>query len=1253
MKRLFTAWLIAMLGCCVTSAQQNTSKIYQYSPGDGGIIYSMTRGNRWAIINLGTSASGGTAVSQLFDMDSGEHFPVTYRGRQIPFNMASNDGNIVVGHMGEYAVTYNRATETMHSYPNRPLWKNGQLVDCTPDGHYAVGYYEGYLGKSEDGDIPNDWFYRTLYVDVEKGDTIHTPNLPTRNRMGGKLQSIKFSNITPDGRYISGAVDWYIDGGFNFIYDTQTQQCITGKSLMQLYGGDIAGRYEDVESCSGSMMSPNGNAIGGTARIRRNGTTENVPCVYFRDRDELITCPDAEEGGVNICDMDDAGTFFGINETGTPLRNFKILYAGKYWVTLGQICRQRYSYDFYERTGYERTGTIMGVSGDGHKFISFHDPMGESYCFDFGESVEEACSHLDLLGTYSTTPEAGSQFTKIGSMEIRFERPVQILGSGRNVHLLDADGNKVADGLTSTSGLIHKTGSTTTVVANFRPRLLNAGETYTVVIDEGAIATAVDATCRNKEIRVSYVGRENAPVQLTQSTPADHSEVQKIDNVSSYVLLSFDCRVQLTDEAEAWIERVADGSIAASLHLVAGTSDETKHQVLMYPAATVNLYCGQDYRIVVREGSVTDYSGDAGSGNERITLTLHGSYQRVVPTGDILFQDGWDDIAESLQNWLRYEGDHHTPLASMQAWEFDADNQPWNFSIRESEDQYDYCAASHSLYAPSAQSDDWMMTPQVSLPREGRCSVEFDAQSYLLGRSDTLEVYVYEQEWVLSYLNDEWMEDIRQDARLVFKEILSPGATQEGLSGEWTHYSIDLTPWAGKDVYVAFVNHNCNQSAIFIDNVCVRREVAFELAFDYEDRVVARESLPISGKLTIRKDGVDSIALALLDGDGREVSRQEWPNVSGNIKDRPIPFTFPQPLPLKSGEVNRYVIDVVLGMGPESGGNGLHDTYQGTVTNLTFQPTKRVVLEEMTGVDCPNCPLGIQVISMLEKSFGDRIIPISIHTYTGDPYESGMTAYSQFLGLNAAPSARIDRIPGIFYPMASQNGNYMTSNPDSPLWTDIVSRQLDRLALCDLTTAATVAPDGKSLECQASVRSAITTSGQQLSLLFVVLEDGLEYYQSNAFGTISSPLLDEWGQGGQFSGDETGYAYPVIHNDVARSVIGTTLSGTLGLLSATLLAGTDYTATVKAAYPSTVLDPTRTHLVCLLIDSQSGEVVNAARCPILDASTGMAGTDMEKASQDVYNLTGQLILRNATPAQLKALPKGIYVVGGRKKSLGL
>lgn len=1232
--------VLQIVGTGLVWGVENPSNIYRYNSTDGGILYSVTHGNRWAIINLGTSASGGNASSQLFDMTTGEHFPVTYQGHTLTFHMASDDGNIVVGNYGGYAISYDRATNTLRSYPNRPLWKNGQLIDCTPDGRYAVGYYEGYLGNMEGSDLPNDWFYRTLFVDTYTGDTIYTPGLPDP-RGGRAYQSIKFTNITPDGRYISGAVDWYMNG-YGFIYDVENQRTLRNTSFMELYGGDVAKNARraitdeyTVTSCSGSTMSPSGKSIGGSARIRFiDGTTASVPCVYFIDNDSLAVYAHAEDGGVGIYAMDDAGTFFGCNETGTPLRSLKILYDGKYWVTLNQICRQRYGYDFFERTGYERTGTIMGVSADGHRFIAFPDPMGESYCFDFGMSVEEACAGLDFLGSYTVTPEAGAQFSKFSSVEVKFDRPVQVLGSGQNVHLVDSKGNVVANGLTSSSGLTLKTNSRNTIVANFRTRSLAAGEAYTVVIDSGAVATSVDAECVNSEICIPYTGRASVPVQLTDAAPEDGSTLTRLDNVSNYILLTFDCRVKLTDKPFAYLERLEDGSRACEMHMVAGTAEETRQQVLLYSDYIVSLLLDRDYRVVVAPGSIVDCVGDPASANDTIAITYHGNYVRTVPTGDVLFSDSWDNIAESLQVWLRYDGDRNTPMSSMQAWEFDNDNQPWNFSIRESESSYDYCAASHSLYAPSGRSDDWMMTPQITIPDDGRCNVQFDAQSYYFDREDTLEVYVWPEDWVLSYLSEEWMEVARDSAQLVFRERLTPGETQEYLDNEWTHYTIDLAPWAGQAVYICFVNHNRNQSAIFVDNVVVEREVFFNLAFNFENRVVDLDALTVNGVLTPKK-AVNDIRLVLRDADGLALDSIIWQGITTSVKDRAMPFTFAKMLPLVKGSETAYSIDVTVGDHAA--------TYNGIITDLLFLPERRVALEEMTGIDCSNCPLGIAVIERMEKNFGNHFIPISIHTYTGDPMASGLMGYSAFLGLNAAPTGRIDRTAHIAMPIVSgDDGGYAWTGTREKLWYDAVAERLSEPTLFDFSLRA-FRPDDRNTEYVASVTPAVNIQNQHLALFVVVLEDSLCYYQLNAYGTVKSSALGDWGEGGIYSGvDQGGYVYPYLHKDVARAIVGDSYGGTIGLIPASLTAGETYTATLRAPFPSTVVEPSQAHVVALLIDSQTGEVVNAAAARYEEGS-GLNTTMAQPTTTEIFDLQGRSL-----GSSMDELPKGIYLIGGRK-----
>lgn len=1236
MKKTILTTLLCLMAIAMAWAE-DTSKIYTYLPGDGGILYSMTHGNRWAITNLGTSASGGDAASGLFDMDNGECINIVYNFQKLHFNMASNDGNIVVGDYMGQAMSYNRSTRKMTRYANRPLWKNGQLVDCTPDGRYAVGYYEGYLGKGDDSDIPNDWYYRTLFVDTETGDTIHTPNLPTTNRNGGRLQSIKFTSITPDGRYISGSVDWYLDNGYSFLYDTQTKRVIQGTSLMQLYGGDVASRHEGVVSCSGSMLSPSGTAIGGTARINRknaDGTTEQVSCrcVWFRETDELRCYPDAEDGGVSIYEMDDNGTYYGCTETGTPLRELKILYNGKYWVTLNQICTQRYGYDFYERTGFERTGTIMGVSANGHRLIAFPDPMGESYCFDFGESAEEACSHLDFLGTYTITPEAGSQFAMLNSVELKFERPIAILGSGKNVHLIDSKGTVVANGLTTTQGLMLKADTENTVVANFRSRILTPGEQYYVVFDAGAVATRADLSCVNEEIRIPYTGRENGPVRLTAALPEEHSQLQKLDN-SSYIILSFESKVKLTNNAQAYVERVEDGTRAASLMMVAGTIESTKNQVLLYPASTLPLFNGKDYRIVVEAGSVVDYSGNATSANERIELTYHGTYLRENPSGNILFKDSWDDIAESLQIWLRYEGDHNIPQQTPQSWEFDADNQPWNFSIRESNENPDYCAGSHSMYTPAGRSDDWMLTPQVSVPAQGECRLDFDAQGYLMSARDTLEVYIYENEEILTHLTTPIMNHVKQNSTLVLKEIISAGRTPEGLSGEWTHFTIDLSPWANKDIYIAFANHNFNQSAVFVDNVIVQRTTLCQLLYDYEDRVLNRESQKISGHVILPADSkATEVTLRLINSEGNTMETLTL-NTAGTPAGSPVAYAFQNPLPLIVGEVNNYAIEVVI--------DGQSVMFNESITDLAFEPVKRVVIEEMTGTTCPNCPLGIVTLEKLHKIYGDNIIPVGIHTYPGDMMGNGLMDYSNFLGLMSAPSARINRQKGIYYPIKSLGSQYVDTDAGDPLWLDIVTEEMNRLPLCDISVKASNDELTSDIRYEATVRYAVNAHNQQLAVFFVVLEDGLSNMQQNNFGQASSPLLGQWGQGGIYS-DYVVLGYE--HNHVARGTIGNTYGGTIGLLPTSPSSGTEYTAVITAPLPKSVVDVSKTTVVGMLIDTQTGEVINAASARLNDSGEGdgieTIGLDgMSNADSRAFNLLGQPVHSAA---------KGLIIRGGKK-----
>ena len=146
---------------------------------------------------------------------------------------------------------------------------------------------------------------------------------------------------------------------------------------------------------------------------------------------------------------------------------------------------------------------------------------------------------------------------------------------------------------------------------------------------------------------------------------------------------------------------------------------------------------------------------------------------------------------------------------------------------------------------------------------------------------------------------------------------------------------------------------------------------------------------------------------------------------------------------------------------------------------------------------------------------------------------------------------------------------------------------------------------------------------------------------------VESPVLGEWGAGGMYSAQYS----KVMHDDIARLAVGQSFSGTLGLFPSTLEAGKVYSTQFSTAWPSSIASPDNASVVAMLIDSQSGPVVNAIRVQPTVGGDASAVADVEQAapaSADVYTLSGVRVMHGASGKNLNQLPAGIYVVGGKK-----
>ena len=1215
------AWAVMSIAPAqAINVSKPTFTLYSYS--DLSMAEKISDNGQWLLLYPAYSDDAASAQAKLIDLETGTETELesssdvaTYGAST--FTDVTDDGNIVVGATYDGQPAYFNVTDM--EWTTLPLpdgCTGGSVNSVTPDGRYAVGTCTG------DG-------YEGVMWDLSTGSIVELTNKPTLD-MTHEDQGIQtFECISADGRYIIARVSYYILYPVclcTYLYDTQ-EQTYTFLGFDPSDTEDWTPWVDGLYYVSEAYICPSGEWVTCLCYVVNDDGEFSATARYNTQTGAFELFQETDDQDMVAYAIADDGTLFASTPSTSPIRELSVRYDD-YWIGLDQILEQGYGIDFENATAYDNTGTLMSISADGLVLVVMIDPSsGESYLLRLPESILNACESIDLLGEYTVSPESGTAFTKLKEIEVTFERDIAILGSSSDITLYDSQGEEVRSAI----GLSVSTSSSTTAVITFRSTTLDADSTYTVVIPAGTLCISGDEARTNAEIVLEYTGRADVPISWTYFYPQDGSLLAKLDNSTNYLTIGWDAYVALTDTAAASLVRVTDGVTVCDLNVYV-----EDNLMACYPSATQYLYNGNSYQIVLEAGSVTDLSGNGA--NEEVVVTYEGTYERTLSSDDIyIFEEDFSDASNAYLNFMRWEGDHLEPDDEMAALNFDADNYPWYFMISD-DDSTNYCAASHSQYTTAGTSDDWMVIPQFVVPNEF-VTLKFDAQSYRSAKKDSLWVYVWQNETGISDITDDIAAQMKAEAELVFCERLYPGEQEEVLYGDWVSYEVSLAPYSGQAIYICFANLNTDQSAVFVDNVVVERELKYLLTLGTATSVVNLSSIGITGTLTANseEDTYSTITLTLLDGDGNQIDQISESGLSLSYGTA-YPFTFSNELPLTVGEENDFTISVQL--------DDYTDAVEGTVKDLTFQPTKRVVLEEMTGTTCVNCPLGILGIENLEKSFGENFIPISIHTYTGDSYGSGLSDYSDYLGLSAAPSGVINRTGTIYYPMAqdAETGDYVFSNGE--LWYDIVLEQLETPADMDIDAVIDVDKEAETFSLDVTVTYALNAVNLNLNVFVVVMEDSCISYQQNTYSSISDENLGEWGKGGIYASSIV-YNYP--HMDVVRNCYGSTYAGSAGFFSQSMTAGVGETVTLSGmTIPGTLSDINNAKSCVLLLDGNTGEVLNAVVTQFTSATAIQdivteATAATPSGRQGVYSLTGVRLGDDTS-----GLPAGIYIVNGKK-----
>lgn len=1180
-KISYALWALLVFVTLSSGAKAQTVSMptfHDCSYEDGSIVMKISDNGLWGVAQPAYTDARSSAQARLVNVKDNSFViiqtteDVTANGA-CTINDVTNDGNIVVGGYTGLPAYWNATTKKWKYLPLPDGAATATLTAVTPDGKYAIG------NATFD---ENEYWMEGAMWDLTTNKIVDLPNRPRLDMTHEDQHQQRFEDISADGRYIlaSMSASYILPAGIcAYIYDTKT----TNSTFIGFTPSDNSAwqpLHEGLYFVQNPKISSNGKwATGSAYMIKENGSA--VPDEYdaaFRmniETGEFEIFDEEESHGYGGFSIDNDGNVYAATPaSSTPLREWSIR-QGNYWYPLSLIMKQNYGIDFYEKTGYEQTGTPVSLSGDGLFINSMVDPQSKSYVVELSKKLSEECATINLLGNYSITPADGCTFSSLLSVTVAFDRYVDIKGTKADVELRDESGKVIR----AASGLAVSSADAKAVVATFRPTALETGKKYTVVFKAGSICIKGDTERTNNEISVTYIGRENKPMTITSIYPEENSEFSTY-STSVPVVFSFDADVALTDTASAYLVRNEDGKKICDLNML--TADK---RVKVFPATAQYMYLGQTYTVVLEAGSVTDLTGN--NPNEARSVKYVGTYEREISTdNETLFKDDFNDRQASYDTYLRYEGDKLTPTEEMQAWGFDKENQPWNFNIAESESSADYCAASHSMYSPAGKSDDWMIIPLLYIP-DSFCEMNFKAQSYLNSKNDSLKVYVLPCETAYSYASDELMSLMKSQGKLVFKEKLTPGSSEEGLSNDWISYNINLADYAYKNVYIAFLNDNNDQSAVFVDDIEVKRNLKYLLSIANEGTVVNKSEIAIRGKVTNNSDSdtFSTISLTLKDANGNKIDEISETGLTLKKGDS-YSFTFNNPLPLQPSQANTFFISIAL--------DSYTDEVKSTVNNLQFEPVKRLVIEENTGVTCPNCPLGILAFEYLEGIYKEQVIPISIHSYNNDALGSGVVGYADALGVStAAPSAQINRSGIVCQPMWKNpyTFEYEFSNGYN-LWADIAVQEMMTPSEADISASVTYHESEGTFDIPVSVKYAMNASNLNLNLFFVLLEDNVKSTQDNGMASESSAALGEWGKGGRYG---TAKVYNYYHKDVARACWGDTWNGSIGLLPQTMEAGKEYTVEVPGfTIPQNLDDVTKAKVVVLLINANTGKVINSA-----------------------------------------------------------
>ncbi|MBQ5835259.1 MAG: choice-of-anchor J domain-containing protein [Bacteroidaceae bacterium] len=555
------------------------------------------------------------------------------------------------------------------------------------------------------------------------------------------------------------------------------------------------------------------------------------------------------------------------------------------------------------------------------------------------------------------------------------------------------------------------------------------------------------------------------------------------------------------------------------------------------------------------------------SDDPEITVPPVAPGEPFMTDGEALFACDFQNKEVAEQSFTQYNTGNLTPYDPY-AIGFTKE-KPWHYFIKDDYTSTNTWAGCSSMYNETGTPGLWLVTTGIDIPAMGESTLLWQSQSLDPKKLDGLKVLVSTTGNTPAHFTE----------APVWQTEAEPAGNTETMDGEWNDHGVSLKAYAGKRIWIAFVNDTYNGCVLGLDNVYVSCTPTFSL-YSEVDKISTEEAVTIKGYIQAGKEAINNYTVHYTCADSVVRTRTfTGVNIAPGETHH---FAFDEKMPIAGSKGKFAHFRMWAGIGTDER-VGVNDS----VAAAAFVPQKRVVVEEGTGTWCGWCPLGILAFEHIEEVYGDQVIKIAVHNddiFTVDEYDS-------HLNFPAFPCGTVNRIT-YSYPYELV-GETTYSFDGQYTWTRYIDEELAVIRTSEIRLATATIKDDV-LEVSGKLRFALDADNPTYNIAYVLTENHVEgkAYQINYLADATNPFFGRFAYGQQY-GQSRIVGMPF--EEVARGIYPAYRGGSIRLPK-TVKAG--YETTVNGSYSldgATLNNLDNVYVTALVIDDRDGVILAADR----------------------------------------------------------